>query len=478
MCQRNWLSCSAAAHRAQEVNQPATMRSSTDATSSSRIPALFLARIQKRCGTPVPWILLLLLIVKTTTAWTVHSPHLVVMIEHRRRRHTTSRSLLWAADLPSNDHSPGSSSLWLGNDDDDADESLITTGLLKISYDGASFSGWTVGDDNSAVTARSVRGVLQANLAKLYGNVDPSRIIVEGCSRTDKGVHAIGMVAQFYCLIENYEAARVDWWYPPGQPSIPGRRTPHPRNATDTSCFVPLARRGRHQQDALAQLVYSLNRMCPADVQIMAYASIPSTSLNNYNNNVPFHPTRSAHRTTYRYHFSVGVLHDPTQIHTAWHIGSSSDDDIFNCGLIQQACAILQGRHNFTAFRGAPRGPQDKRKFLHQDPFCTLEHVSLQQRPADSWFVGALALDRAPTRTAMTYTLEITGDRFLYKMVRFLVGALVAVGRQRMSLTALEGLVTTGDRGGLSWDCAPAHGLQLYDVHYSDITMEWQTGSR
>ena len=78
----------------------------------------------------------------------------------------------------------------------------------------------------------------------------------------------------------------------------------------------------------------------------------------------------------------------------------------------------------------------------------------------------------------MTYTLEITGDRFLYKMVRFLVGALVAVGRQRMSLTALEGLVTTGDRGGLSWDCAPAHGLQLYDVHYSDITIEWQTGSR
>ena len=43
-----------------------------------------------------------------------------------------------------------------------------------------------------------MEGALRANLAKLCGKVDPRASVVEGCSRTDRGVHATGMVAQIY----------------------------------------------------------------------------------------------------------------------------------------------------------------------------------------------------------------------------------------------------------------------------------------
>ena len=383
----------------------------------------------------------------------------------------------------------------------DEDELLITTGLLKIGYDGTFFCGWTVGDDSNnsnekGVVVRSVRGVLQANLAKYYGNVDPSRIIVEGCSRTDKGVHAVGMVAQFYCLTEDVGKALqstgvsasvpVDSYYPPGQPSIPGKRLPHPYHSTDSSCFVPLPRRLGRNEDSLTQLTYSLNRMCPEDVQIMAHAPLPTNNHKNNDNIIPFHPTRSAHRKTYRYRFSVGDRHDPTQLHSVWHVGHAvhhpdGDDAVDDkdwtvpSSRVQQACALLQGRHNWSAFRGAPRGPDDKRKFPHQDPFCTLEQVTLQRCTSSS----STGVARG-TSAATTYTLEITGDRFLYKMVRFLVGAIVAVGRQQLSLTDLERILTTGDRrsGVGSWECAPPHGLMLYDVQYdNDPPVAWHAAT-
>jgi tRNA U38,U39,U40 pseudouridine synthase TruA len=43
---------------------------------------------------------------------------------------------------------------------------------------------------------RSVEGVIRDNLAHIFGNIDPKRIVVEGCSRTDREVHARGTIAR------------------------------------------------------------------------------------------------------------------------------------------------------------------------------------------------------------------------------------------------------------------------------------------
>lgn len=369
----------------------------------------------------------------------------------------------------------------------DTTEARLTTALLQISYDGAHFSGWSAANDSGNATVppldsidpgpppfaagrrrrrgrnrrargfvRSVQGVLRTNLAKLYGNADPARVVVEGCSRTDRGVHATGAVLQFYCLTDEGAAAIAQQGAtalppPVGQPSIPGKRTPHPRNATDASCFAPIPR-------DLSQLVFALNRMC-WDIQVTAFAPTPSDDDDARSR--PFHPTLSARSKTYRYRFSVGPMHDPTQRRLVWHVGDSVDGESANWSskeAVRQACSCLQGRHDFAAFRGAARGPDDKRRRIDQDTVCTIHSITIEE--AATW------------QNTTTFTLEVKGDRFLYKMVRFLVGAVVAVGQDKLSVDDVDRLLETGVRRENEFECAPAHGLVLHDVEY-DPPIEW-----
>lgn len=60
--------------------------------------------------------------------------------------------------------------------------------MLKVAYDGTSYSGWQI--QPNAVT---VEGVLKEALKDLFGE----DIMVIGASRTDAGVHAMGNVAVF-----------------------------------------------------------------------------------------------------------------------------------------------------------------------------------------------------------------------------------------------------------------------------------------
>ena len=66
------------------------------------------------------------------------------------------------------------------------------------------------------------------------------------------------------------------------------------------------------------------------------------------------------------------------------------------------------------------------------------------------------------------------GDGFTYRLVRSLVGGMVAVGRGGCTLAdwrrALDGAVTDASR-----QQAPAHGLCLEAVHYTRrLQPEWQ----
>lgn len=60
--------------------------------------------------------------------------------------------------------------------------------LLTIAYDGTNFSGWQIQPDK-----RTVQGVLTEVLSQVCG----CRVKLEGASRTDAGVHALGQRATF-----------------------------------------------------------------------------------------------------------------------------------------------------------------------------------------------------------------------------------------------------------------------------------------
>lgn len=374
--------------------------------------------------------------------------------------------------------------------------SQLVTFLLKVAYDGSRFSGWSAAnDDSTAMTTslgseyapprrlgvvRSVEGVLRSNIAKIYGNIDPERIIIEACSRTDKGVHARGTVAQVYCLspdaLKHYRtdsssSSSAIHLYP-GQPSIQGKRLPHPWNATDpTECFTPVP-------VPLAKLSFALNRMCD-DVKVMASAHTPPPpkittttrtlveTQDSYLHYRPFHPTLSAISKTYKYTFSVGPLHDPILYHRLWHIHGSWDMEE-----AIKACHILEGDHDFKAFRGLSRIREQKRKKLPpQDSICTLEHVVIHPMDVGSQPVAGMTTTTMTTSTTNTYVITITGNRFLYKMVRFLVGAIIATGQGKVSLEDLKNAFVTGQRP--VFECAPAKGLVLHEVIFSEV-IEWQ----
>ena len=60
--------------------------------------------------------------------------------------------------------------------------------LLKIAYDGAGFHGWQRQPDKP-----TVQGHLEIVLSRLF----KTEILLNGTSRTDAGVHALGQQASF-----------------------------------------------------------------------------------------------------------------------------------------------------------------------------------------------------------------------------------------------------------------------------------------
>ena len=128
----------------------------------------------------------------------------------------------------------------------------------------------------------------------------------------------------------------------------------------------------------------------------------------------------------------------------------------------QVAETALTGKHDFSAFRGAPRGTSDKLKFAKQDTVCHVMDITTEHVPSSS---------QSWSRT-QDMVISIRADRFLYKMVRFLVGAIVAVGANTLDLDDVERMIETGVRHK-EFECAPPGGLVLYHVEF-DSPIQWK----
>lgn len=403
--------------------------------------------------------------------------------------------------------SPKPTSRWASDQGDAVGEFRPhCTCVLRVSYDGTRFTGWSASNDGAAeggrswneleplkdsrrsrrrnkITGaaipkgfvRSVEGVLRENLAKIYGNVDPRRIVVEGCSRTDRGVHATGMIAQIYCLkagvLEQLDHAKeetTDSDMTLIDCSIPGKRLPHPRSPSDDSYFEPLPMDGN-----ISRLAFALNRMRPSDLQVTGISPVPRVPASF---RLPFHPTLSSQSKRYEYTLLTGAFEDPMMQRVTWYVG-----DTLDIAKMEQGCKVLVGTHSFAAFQGAPRGPEDKKKYrMNQDnpdgPICNMIRMKIEMlsMPSAVYFKGV-------SPPIQCYKVIVEGDRFLYKMVRFLVGALVAVGTGTLDTEDLQRAVEVGnweipgqEPRRKEFKCAPAHGLVLANVDFGSLELDWQ----
>jgi tRNA pseudouridine38-40 synthase len=102
-----------------------------------------------------------------------------------------------------------------------------------------------------------------------------------------------------------------------------------------------------------------------------------------------------------------------------------------------QASRCLVGTHDFATFGRPPQGENTVRTVFRTD-----------WQEKDGF-----------------YTFDIEANAFLYLMVRSIVGMLVMVGTQQVSVAAFEALLREQDRSCIK-QVAPAHGLCLMRVDY------------
>ena len=206
---------------------------------------------------------------------------------------------------------------------------------------------------------------------------------VKGCSRTDAGVHAYGQECTFY-----------------------------------TESRIP--------QD---RFVHAMNALLPRDIRVRQSREVDED----------FSVRRRNFGKTYGYLLTESREASPFLVRTIWRTGKQLD-----LAKMEAAAKVLEGRHDFTSFRGNNAVPSDPVRLIHE--------IRLRK-------VGPLIW------------IYVTGEGFLYHMVRNIAGALVDAGSSVLAPDDLERILEARDRRELGLT-APAEGLALLKVYFQPITKE------
>jgi tRNA pseudouridine38-40 synthase len=163
----------------------------------------------------------------------------------------------------------------------------------------------------------------------------------------------------------------------------------------------------------------------------------PDVAISEVRDAVPnFHARRSALARRYRYLVALGPgARSPFRNRFEWAVSRPLDDT-----LLRDESRALRGEHTFRAFAVAHTAPIDDH---HR---CIVEHAE--------W-----------TRRDEGWAFDVTANRFLHHMVRFLVGTMVDVAQGRRAPGTVARLLALAHNGETSAP-APAHGLSLMRVDY------------
>jgi tRNA pseudouridine38-40 synthase len=154
-----------------------------------------------------------------------------------------------------------------------------------------------------------------------------------------------------------------------------------------------------------------------------------------------------------------------------WHVDDLEGN--FNITQAQLCCQLFVGTHDFGAFRA-----RDKDDSKDGDTIRTISMFQMNHSPCPSVSVvdgllspittGATEGNVHRQKRTITYQVLVTGNRFMYKMVRILVGAVIAVGMGKETLESVHTALGSKTDENRYKFCAPAHGLALLNVSYPD----------
>lgn len=173
------------------------------------------------------------------------------------------------------------------------------------------------------------------------------------------------------------------------------------------------------------KISYAINVSLPPDIVVLDSKEVPKD----------FHPRFQKTSKTYEYFILNTDFNNPLLRHMSYHYRKYLDDKKMNDGI-----KYLIGKHDFTSFAAA--GSQTRT------------------------FVRTI-FEAGVKRDGDLIQIEITGDGFLYNMVRIIVGTLVEVGNGKREPIDIEKILE-GKNRALAGSTAPANGLILRDIKYDE----------
>ncbi len=173
----------------------------------------------------------------------------------------------------------------------------------------------------------------------------------------------------------------------------------------------------------IEKIAFAVNTYLPWDIRVQSSVEVPPD----------FHPRFCRLRKTYRYQIWNRPIPNPLVSRYATFYYYDLDER-----KMAEAAECLVGRHDFSSFCTAkPERPNHVR---------TLEKVSVK-------------------REGDMITLELTGDGFLYNMVRIIAGTLLWVGGGKIPPGEMRAILEAKDRS-LAGDTARPEGLTLVEIEY------------
>ena len=171
------------------------------------------------------------------------------------------------------------------------------------------------------------------------------------------------------------------------------------------------------------KLPLAVNAHLDRDISVRSAKEVPKD----------FHARYDVKYKTYEYVIDNGVTHDPFLEKRSWHVPKKLSETVMD-----EAAKIFVGEKNFAAFMASGSKVTD-----------TVRRIT----------------EASVRREGENVIFRVTGNGFLYNMVRIMTGTLVEVSLGKKSVKDITSALDCGDRkkAGMT---APAEGLYLVSVVY------------
>ena len=171
------------------------------------------------------------------------------------------------------------------------------------------------------------------------------------------------------------------------------------------------------------KISYALNQKLPEDIVVVDSCKVSDD----------FHPRFSKSRKTYEYRILNARFRNPTRRLDTYFYHYPLDT-----AKMSEAAGYLMGEHDFASFCSANSQAQTTVRTIYD---CTV------------------------SKTGDIITIRVTGNGFLYNMVRIIAGTLVKIGASDLPADEMKRIIAATDRAAAG-PTAPAHGLTMIGLEY------------